>query len=97
MILLDVTLTVSTKERTDRWIAFIHELGFFVYGQTEEEVNDRVGYMLNDLADSFEHDHHFVTYLDRHAVKYVKLDDIDGYPEPEGYVVSTRRPGLLGE
>lgn len=83
MPLLDVTLTVSTEERPDRWAAFVHELGFFAYGKTEKEASDRVEHILSALAESFAGDAAgFSAYLDEHEVKYVQLDDPDIPPGP---------------
>ena len=85
MPFLDVTLTVSTEERSDRWAAFVHELGFFAYGETEEEATDRVGHIVSALAESFAGDlPGFNAYLDKHEVKHVLLDDIDTSLKPVG-------------
>ena len=91
MPLLDVTLTVSTEERPDRWAAFVHELGFFAYGKTEEEASDRVERILSALAESFAGDvPGFNTYLDEHEVKYVRLDDPGTLREPNRFVAYYR-------
>ena len=91
MALLDVTLIVSTEERTERWAAFVHELGFFAYGKTEEEASDRVGRILSVLAESFAGDvPGFNTYLDKHEVKYVWLDDPGTLHESNRFVAHYR-------
>ncbi len=73
---LDVTLTVSAEERPDCWALFVHELGFFAYGATEQAAHNRIESLLSALVASFDSDAEQVrNYLDACSVKYVWLDE----------------------
>ena len=94
----DLTLTLSTMEFPDRWSTYVHELGFFAFGQTEEEAEERVGDHLRAIAESFAGDMPgFQGYLDEHGVKYILLDDPDNLLLPSEPTMIDRIQDFLNQ
>lgn len=76
MAIIDVSLTVSSEEREDRWVVHVHELDYYAYGKTEDEALERVPYLFNALAESFGKDlDGFRDYLTTHQVKFIWAED----------------------
>ena len=72
MPVLDLTLTVSTEDRGGRWAAYVNELNFFAYGNTQCEAIDRVNVVLNAISGSFDSTEAFETYLEDNGVKWLR-------------------------
>ncbi len=75
MPVLDLTLTVSTEDRGGRWAAYVNELNFFAYGETEEEAVDRVNDILNALGESLGDISSAEAYLTDNGVAWLREPD----------------------
>ena len=67
---LSFTANVDLEDRIDHWSAYIDPLGMTVYGNTEEEVKDRVGkamqFFLTTFVTSTDGVERVRRYLDSH-------------------------------
>lgn len=69
--LLTMDVSVVKEEREDRWAFYIQELGFTLYGKTEDECLEVVRKAINTLVSSLRHDRErLLGYLDAHGVMY---------------------------
>ena len=74
---LDMTLTITTEEREDRWAVFVKELAFTVYGVTEQEAQNAVEEAVTVLLNSFDGDAAALQEFLRHRnVAHVLNEDI---------------------
>lgn len=67
---LDLTVTGTDEERSDRWASTCNELGLTVYGHTKEEARQALHSALTVLLSSFDNDSLLRDYLDRKGVKH---------------------------
>lgn len=52
---LTLAVHVTAEEHEDRWAFYVHEFGFTVYGNSEEEGHERVAEAVTALLKSFDY------------------------------------------
>ena len=66
---VEMNVTVSVKQRPDRWALFVHEFGFYAYGHSLAEANQAVEDGVSALLYSVTQHDDLPDYLNRKGVK----------------------------